>query len=212
MSWIADNFGLIVFAIVVYSMWRKAKAFLDRAREEAAARGERSRPEVNTVPEDARRVREIQEEIRRKIAERRSGGEREVGRTPAQRTFETPALPRVPPADPFGGGTMRRAFAELERRLEPAPPRLSEQQQRNTLAQLERQEQLAEQARVLEESRRLAERRASERAAAARAEAATAGVKVGLSREALLADLRNPESFKRAFVLREVLGSPVAFR
>ena len=92
------------------------------------------------------------------------------------------------------------------RELPPTTPAWSEG------ALLVRQEQLAEQMRVLEESRLLARRRAAEVAATKQAESDSEAGVLSTARGTLLADLREPQSLRRAFVLREVLGAPVALR
>ena len=79
-------------------------------------------------------------------------------------------------------------------------------------AGLERQQQLAEQMRMLEEKRTLVQRRAVEIAAGQKRDAESeTGVRAS-ARGELLADLRETSSLRRAFVLREVLGAPVALR
>jgi hypothetical protein len=66
--------------------------------------------------------------------------------------------------------------------------------------------------RALDEARAAAQRRAAQLAVATKEEAGTGGAVRSLARGNLLADLREPESLRRAFVLREVLGPPVALR
>ena len=81
-----------------------------------------------------------------------------------------------------------------------------------TAAVLERQQQLADQMRALEAARVLEQRRAVQVTAALKTESESErGMLVG-SRGGLLADLRDPPSLRRAFVLREVLGPPVGLR
>ena len=75
-----------------------------------------------------------------------------------------------------------------------------------------RQEELAEQMRMLEEARALARRRAAEIAAARKAESESEAGVLATARGTLLADLREPQSLRRALVLREVLGPPAALR
>jgi hypothetical protein len=210
MSWVIDHLGLIIFLAIAYSVVRKVKNFLRQAGEQTE-RHARMRPIANVDPEEAQRVRQIQEEIRRKIAERRGGDQRAMG-TPRTATALPPPLVRpagIPPTDPFGGGAVGRAFAELERRMQPAvqaeiPPPMPSQS-----AQLERQMQLAEQLRVLEETRALTARRATQTSAALKTEAESGRGMRAVSRGNLLADLRDARSLRRAFVLREVLGPPV---
>lgn len=210
MRWVFDHLGLIIFLSVVYFFWRKVKSFLRQVGEETERRA-RMRPAANHDPEEADRVRRIQEEIRRKIAERRGGDQRTLA-APAPAVDAPPVLRRegIPPVDPFGGGTVRKIFGELERRLQPPPVPVD--RPRVDAAQLERQEQLAEQMRVLEESRLLAARRATQLAATVKSEAESERGSLTLSRKTLLGELRDPRSLRRAFVLREVLSAPVGLR
>lgn len=210
MRWLFDNFGLIFLAVVVFSIWRRARSFLRQAAEESERRV-RQRP-ANYDPAEDDRVRKIQEEIRRKIAERR--GEQGMP-APARNSDEVPpVLTRsgLPPVDPFGGPG-RKIFNEVERRLKPTPPVAETREPvRVDAAQLERQEQLAEQMRQLEEARALKARRAAEAAAALQKDAASERGDLVRSRDGLMRDLRDPRSLRRAFVVREVLSAPVGLR
>ncbi|HVS54370.1 MAG TPA: hypothetical protein VHD62_18585 [Opitutaceae bacterium] len=152
--------------------------------------------------EEQRRVREIQERIRRIAAER-------SGRTvapPLVRRVE-PVPPRevaLPPAEvfeaPLHGGL------EIEREEAPAlePPT------RN--AELERQVRLAAELRAVTERRLMGERRSAEVSAAQLQQAASEDGLRSVARARLLEDLRDPQSVRRAIVLREVLGAPVGLR
>ncbi len=202
MTWIFDHFGLVVFVFVAFSFLR-AMMRASRLSSEHKAQGDET--------EEQKRVREIQERIRRKVAERRGGG---AGNSPPPPVLaEARGLLRpspVPPLDPFGG-PMRRLLVELERKAE-APPVASAAPTPGEAAILERQRRLGEQLRALEEARVLAQRRAAEVTAAATIEAESAmGVRTA-AREALLADLSDPAGLRRAFLLREVLGAPVGLR
>lgn len=195
------NVPLIVILFVVVTIVR---AIAGALKAKSAAQ-----PGVDES-EDQRRVREIQERIRRIAAERsgqRAPGQpppllRPAAEAPAPRRFEAPSLP---PIDTFGGPA-RRAIATFERRTPPPIPAPS----RN--AELERQEQLQEEMRVLDEKKMLTARH---QAYDARARTEAAQSESGLratAREKVLEDLRDPSSVRRAFVLREVLGPPVALR
>ena len=151
--------------------------------------------------EDQKRAREIQDRIRKIVAERRGGAattETQPERPPLLR-------PSVSPLDPFGGPS-RRLVIETMRRATPQavepPP--------NEGAILERQQQLADQMRALEEARIHAARRAAEvtegNVIIARAAVAAE------HRAGWLKDLRDPQGLRRALVLREVLGPPVGLR
>ena len=203
MRWIFDNFGFFVFVVIAISMIRAIRKAMQLTKENGAAPDE---------TEDQKNLRRIQEGIRRKIAERRGGGAPVESPPLTARSLEREARsvvpPAVPPFDPFGGPA-KRLLAEMERRVQPrvpATPAVTDG------ARLVRQEQLAEQMRVLEEARMLTRRRAAEIAATKKADSESEAGELTTARAALLADLREPQSVRRAFVLREVLGAPVALR
>ncbi|MEO7415236.1 MAG: hypothetical protein ABIZ81_17975 [Opitutaceae bacterium] len=201
MRWILDNVGLVIFFVIGFSIWRKAKKFMRQVTEEAERKGT-TRPTGGYDPDESERVRKIQEEIRRKIAERRGGDRR--GASPSPPMAEPPTVFRrdeIPPADPFA-----------ERRSPIPPPVLPYERGRFDTAQLERQEHLVEQTRMLEESRKLSSRRATQLAASLKTESESERGALTLSRKNLLLELRDPHSLRRAFVLREVLNAPVALR
>ena len=66
--------------------------------------------------------------------------------------------------------------------------------------------------RALEQARATEQRRAAQVTAAIRTESQSERGLLTGSRGDLLADLRDPTSLRRAFVLREVLGTPVGLR
>lgn len=135
-------------------------------------------------PEVAERTRRIQEEIRRKIAERR--GTTVASQAPqAEPMAEPPAVYEEPPVEPAYTAT--------------------------TAAVLERQQKLADQMRALELARATEQRRAAAVSAVNRLETNRAAAAVA-TRDGLLADLRDPQSLRQAFLLREVLGPPVGLR
>lgn len=162
--------------------------------------------------EEQKRMREIQERIRKKIAERRGGV------TPlappqmptAERAAESPPMlrpARVPPLEPFGG-PMRRMMAEIERSATAPAPEAPEPPDAAIMA---RQERLAQEMRTLESARRTTLRRAAEHVAEQQAADVILGAP-GAARASWRAELRNPASLRRAMVLREVLGPPVGLR
>jgi hypothetical protein len=199
MKWIFDHVPLpvILFALVaVIQMVVKALKPGGRPAEETPGEGAQENNEE-------RRVREIQERLRRIAAERR--GQR-APRTEAPPSLhmppelESPSVP-APAPQPF-----RRDYEEIERRLRPTPPVYV-----NT-AEVERQQRLQEEMEALEARKFLAARQAQH---LAEAEAAVAQSETGLrttARARLLEDLREPHSVRRAIVLREVLGAPVGLR
>jgi hypothetical protein len=206
MEWILAKLPVLIFVLVF-----AAKIF------EAIMKSRKAKSEHESGHDDAaeqRRVAEVQEQIRRRIAERRGGAP--VPPTPPAsipiprpivRRAETTELP-----DPMGG-TLRRVFEEMERKLQPPapapePPPLVQHRR----AELERQQELAEQLKVLEEQRVLAQRRATNLATEVREEAESERGVLSAGRTHLLDDLRDPQTLRRAFVLREVLGPPVGLR
>ena len=195
MNWVFSHLPLLIFGFVLFSVVRAVMRAAQLSAEHKAGTNE---------TEEQKRMREIQERIRKKIAERRGGA------APAAETQRTPDPPpilrpaSVGPTDPFGGPA-RRIYREVERRVAaPVPPAPTDE------AILERQQQLSDQMWALEEARAMAARRAAQavegNVATARATAAA------VHRAGWLADLRDPQSLRRAFVLREVLGAPVALR
>jgi hypothetical protein len=151
-------------------------------------------PNADAMEEEVR-TRRIQEEIRRKIEERRSGGA--SAPVPPPLREEAPAY--EVPSEPDWR-------EEVAPRSAPQPPALDD-------GVLGRQRALQEQLEALVERRRAA-------LAAARNDSpvtasATSAMAVGTAPPksgALLRDLRNPESIRRAIILREVLGPPLALR
>ena len=205
MRWIFENLGFFVFVFIAISMIRAIRKAMQLTKENGPAPDE---------TEDQKNLRRIQEGIRRKIAERRAGAA--PGQPPPfgehrpEREMRPAGPPPLRPLDPFGGPAPRRQ-GEVERRgipreLPPVTPVLTE------AAAVARQEELAEQMRLLEEARGLARRRAAEIAAARKAESESEAGVLATARGTLLADLREPQSLRRALVLREVLGPPVALR
>jgi hypothetical protein len=197
MNWIFEHIQIViaVAAAIAYMLNRGKQAPEGGASEDG---------------EDSERARRIREEIRRKIAERREGA-------PAPLRQETPAAappviraPGVPPLDSFGGPA-RPALPTL-RKPEPvrthAPQPAPAMSHAAMSAVLERQAQLAEQLRELEQAREKQKLRAAEIAA----DAAPAAPAAPVSRGGLLADLRQAQNLRRAILLREVLGPPVALR
>jgi hypothetical protein len=209
-SWLFEHAGLLVFVVVAISFVQKVRAFWKRAQSETEEHSRDRRPIASHDPDEVRRVEEIQDEIRRKIAERRGGAALSGDATAESRSAPPPVPRRAPPGDPFAGPT-RRIFEELERRLQPPapePPDLRKAQ----AAEVARQEQLAEQMRALESARFAAEQRARETSAALRREAQSQEKRLTAARNTLLADLKDPAGLRRAMILREVLGTPVGLR
>lgn len=208
MEWILDKLPVIIFVLVF--LGQAVRGFLKmRGAREAEP------PVRNNEFEEHRRAQEIQAEIRRKIAERRAGRAPSTAEEPPARQ-EEPAPPVMTPRDPTAIPSMpeplRRMLEQLERRTQPAPMAVPPPVVERRAAELERQERLAEELRVLEETRTSIARRAANVAAAKAELSRSEGPMRTLARGRLMEDLSDPESLRRAFVLREVLGPPVGLR
>lgn len=214
LDWLLERIGVVIFVVIFIVQIVRG---LMRSRQEAPS--EEAKPDAL---EEQRRVQEIQENIRRRIAERR--GEAPSAEPPPlmRREAEPPPTPspettQMP--EPFGG-PLRRVLQELERQANPQPeplpvPRpvpVAPMAVESRSAELERQEQLAEEIKTLEEARMLAKRRAAKVVAGELAEANSERGQRNAARGRALDDLRDPESLRRAIVLREVLGTPVGLR
>ena len=212
-DWVMGKLPVLIFLLVFVS--QVVRGWM-RSREEKPA--PQAKPDSL---EEQRRTREVQEQIRRRIAARRG----EVAAPPlAPSEPLPPAMPRrmetTQMPEPFGG-PLRRVMEELQREILPPPalppspvraPVPTALRSESLSLELERQQQLAESLRVMEESRVLVERRAKNLAADNYAASQSEGGLRSVVRGKVLADVRDPASLRRAFVLREVLGAPVALR
>lgn len=198
MKWVFENFQIVVaiVAAIAYYLTRKA-------RQDDAEREEMD-------PEQAERTRRVQEEIRRKIAERRGAMSETVAREVERERIPPLMRPReVEPVDPFGG-PMRKILREFERATQPEPSDAERAAQaRAQAAEMERQARLAEELRALEAARIVEARHARE--VLDRKMAPRTAVPVFATAN-LRGTLRDPRELRRAVVLREILGTPVGLR
>ncbi len=188
MDWVLDHLQvLFVIAVAVVAVLQKLK----QARFGEAAGGP---PAVD--PAQAERTRRIQEEIRRRIMERR--GLSPTPRPEPEAEEEPPALPVPPPLIAAMQPVM--VSPPLEQAMKaPAQEAVSESSRQQQIVQQFREAQAA----------LAAGRDSSPLSGAEPAMPASGG-----SRRAspLLAELRSPAGFRRAVVLREILGPPVGLR
>lgn len=152
-----------------------------------------------TDPEQAERVRRIQEEIRRKIAERRGES-------------VPPPLSTPPPLVVVAEREV--VFRETVQQPATPPPLRPDAFAHDDSAALERQRKLNEEMERLDRQRRETRRLAETTFATQRQTAAAAAVAPSAYAGAptLASELRNPRALRRAIILREVLGPPVALR
>jgi hypothetical protein len=225
MQWVFDNIQIIIIVAAVIASWlnnlRKTPGGGPAPGRQFDDDGEPSAPP--TEADDL--TRRIQEEIRRKIAERR--GETAPDAAPPFQpepapplhaepsATEPPPVPVGPTASPRTGETewdvrQRQLREELQRQAAEraamaAPPELpaSTELTEDEEDALARQRALAERLAALEQARQ-------------RATATAAGL-TGVGPAArgvrnLRGDLRDPVALRRAIVLNELLGPPAALR
>ena len=223
MDWILSHLQLILAIAGAIAYWLNARN-KEKSGEPADYDGDGL---PDNQPQSGRALREqdptllhdentrrIQEEIRRKIAERQGGG--------AVRPAVSPATlaPAAPVARETSAERMPTTPIPVARRRELAPsPYAMDESRRATVereaaAVLENQRVLAEQLAALKLRR--AEAGSTARSLREGTDELTAAGAAGL-REAseevsLLSELRNARSLRKAIVLREVLGTPVGLR
>lgn len=205
MDWILGHLQIVIgIAGAIAYLFNQQKSAASAREEETDS----SKPIGSTV-EDPERTRRTQEEIRRKIAERRGKPATRVSTTTSARPLASPVLAPRPVAN--GGGGLRE---KLETKLAQAQAR----EAARATAQ-ERQRQLEAQLRENEAVRLAGQQRFAEIASVNRAENKSAAVAqtaadalAARGSRAWLDDLRDPRSARRAMVLREVLGEPVGMR
>lgn len=187
MDWIFDHLQIVIAVAGAIAWW------LNQRRQGQAEGEEASPPETAfDDPELAERTRKIREEIQRKIAERARGYPTEQPTLPIEVPDEPPLVREVvvTPASPMPRRS--RTALETQRQAEI----------------LEEQATLAERLREAEQMKLAAQKRARYEASITD----RSDVERSLSRTTVLDDLRDPAALRRAFILREVLGPPVALR
>lgn len=193
LQWLVDNAWTVVIIGGVLAQMLQA-ILKKKGGEDAAAPDAEPREYEFEDPELAERTRRIREEIQRKISQRQQGGAPESEPVPAPEYAEEP-----PPL------IRDIVVARSE------PPPVPSGSRFESARQAEILEQQAQLEARLRDARRLKE------AAARRAEFEQStkdqhAVRRAAARSAVLDDLKDPEALRRAFILREVLGPPVALR
>lgn len=203
MDWIGEHFLQIIIALAA-----AIAAYVNNRKKEK--NGEPADFDGDGIPDnrdgqfeparmdmdEAERTRRIQEEIRRKIAERQAGTQ--------------PVPPLVAPRP------VAQPIPEVvKRQYEPpaAPPPLP--QKMSAGARADRDAEVLERQRLLEEQMRALEARRAEhkrQAVEAVAPAYRTPVAPKSGGPDLLADLHAPGGARRAWILREVLGTPAGLK
>ncbi len=183
MDWIFQNietfFPIIILLLYALSAWRK--------------RSPNEEEESPEDPQEAERVRRIQEEIRRKIIARQQGKSLPAEVEP--RSVEGKQAPVPPPMPPVVPTEVHRPTLVSEDRSS----RLEKMEERLKKAQAAR----AETARALEVSQRKSKIEHRREKAPEKKETN------GSLRSLLQNDLRQNSGLKRAFLLKEILGPPL---
>lgn len=159
-------------------------------------------------PDLAERTRKIREDIRRKIEQRRSQtapvAVPEPEAPPLARTDRSPEA--TPPPVVIG---LPEVIREVFTPPTPEPPPLPARDEQMRMAEeAERQAALAQQLEEAALMRGAAEKRVAFEAATADQEAALRTQ----TRQSVTQELRDPAALRRAFILREIIGPPVALR
>ncbi len=202
MDWILDNIRVIFFVGVIIAYWinQNRKGWTEANDNETRD----LQPEVrDSLPPEMQdndaRVREIQAEIRRKIAERRAAasGQRRPTEQPVANYREEPAPPPLPVAEP------------ASRTKQTASPYAIEEHERA----LHWQERLVEQLAEAERAKAAAKAKLDSvwdrpSVAAAKRNAAHRLPHTLSVRETI----RNRKALRHAWLVREVLDTPVGLR
>ena len=197
-TWLLGNREAMVgvFMLVAW-LFRSSGLAKDKAKE--------AKPKQN-LEEDSEaleRTRRIQEEVRRKINERKNAPIPQPASLPSERVPAPPVIAPRPiatsPADIFG---------ELFERREVEPVK-NDSFDLELEASLKRQQELEEKMRALE----LAAKKTEEAAAKMRQpEVVQPTAKASQNTNQWIQELRDPALARKAIVLREILNPPVALR
>ncbi len=215
MDWIFEHIQVIAIVAGVIAYWIN-----QRKRHKAGESADYDGDGIPDVPQtrklgdrnnpdaaQSERERQIREEMLRKIAERRGGG------IPPALPSEPSAPPRHAPAEPLEAPrpVMANPIEEMLRRAAEAMRRTEEDAKAKAAAEKaerRRLRKLKEQALALEEARR---QEATQAAESAQPTSLLIEIRrENVVRRELLRDLQGTGNLRRAIVLREVLGPPVA--
>ncbi|HWZ95622.1 MAG TPA: hypothetical protein VNW30_10545 [Opitutaceae bacterium] len=202
MIWLL-NHPLILFVVAV-----AVANFVQKIKK--AGTQQEARRVLDSDSAERERTRRVQEEIRRKIAER-------AGRLPAS----PPPVSPSPAAGPAAEPPARNIFQELARQMAEAKKMAEMQERARAASEAQVQQRMedeqksrerAEAQHLLDVQRTLQGQQRTEAKAVAYRGGADPKTTVVTARDKLLADLREPDSLRRAWMLREILGEPVGLR
>ncbi|WP_438481872.1 hypothetical protein [Oleiharenicola lentus] len=194
MNWILEHLNLVFIVGGALAWWLN-----QRGKKAEDAEGQSAQPQQETSfgdADEAERTRRIREEIQRKIQQRMSGQTPPPITEPATTEYSQPPPLIVPARQVASSSSVRAAMArrEAERHAEV----------------LEQQAALADRLRMANEMKL-----ASQKRLAFEDTIDAGGVNTASrakARSIVMEEMRSPEALRRAFIMREVLGPPVALR
>lgn len=205
MNWILEHFQVVVVIASAFAWW------LSQRREQAGNDDDTPADRPGREPIDSdelERTRRVQEEIRRKIAERRGGtgapARSEPVLTPRQGDERPSPEATTPPIPPI-----LRELLGMPPEPPPMPPPMPREEPNPVL---ERHRRMEAEIRELEQTQREAEAMAARVRVAPAAARPVRAAADALGDEDWLATLRDQRSARRAVLLREILGKPVGLR
>jgi hypothetical protein len=213
MDWIFAHFKIVLAIGMVVYYWvkkfrdqqtRREAEDYDREQRMAERAGNNSRPVGDRAAEVEERTKRIQEEIRRKILERQSAAQaRPSVASPVVRPAAAP-----PPPVPM---PVRRTEPATE---SPYAQQMASEPQSAAAEMLDRQRQLLDQLRAIEQQKAAAARISEQHATVVPGEAAAydSPEQKRAARVPVFAELKDRQALRRAVVLREVLSPPVGLR
>jgi hypothetical protein len=200
MDWILEHIQVVAAIVVAFAYWLKQR---HAQKIDGGEAGPLTRPSSmqSASSEDAERTRRIQEEIRRKIAERQRRGPPALPSQPTERPLAPPLLAPRPVAQ-SGRDLLRERLAE----------KLAQAREREAAQQTMRDARDRAEAQHADETERAVALQRSAPLAPEPAVAATSSVAPAANARAWLAALKDPSEMRRAIVLREILSPPVGLR
>jgi hypothetical protein len=223
MRWIFENIQVVIVIAGAIAYWLNQR---QRAKQGLPPVDEDGNPIPQNHPkqasfeetDDAERTRRIQDEIRRKIAERRGESGPSSAPQPPLVTIPAPAQREATPPPVFQD-PVQEMMKELQRRFVPVPdaptpaqPPAGSTQAEGERETLTRQRGLQEKLEEIEAQQRVTRQRVADIKATDAAAATSAESTRQATADRWLTDLRDPETARHAIVLREIIGTPVGLR
>lgn len=231
MDWVFEHLNVIIVIGGAIAYWlnqrRREKEGLPADYDEDGTpenRPTRTDFDPGTMEaEEAQRTRQLQEELRRKREQRAGGaGVPPVPVSPLHPSDSVPPLPsparREAAPPPVHQDPMAELMKELAKKLAPQPAPVQPPAHARTAldveddAVLERQRALEERYKALEAQKKALQKQRAELAERSAASETSVSHEAAAPAGSWLSDLRNPTQVRRAIVMNEILGKPVALR